>query len=305
MPDLSFAGDDESTHSTTTSFSTAYQSIHQPPRQLRRQKTVTQLTRWVSKKVSRSSMRDTPRGNQLSEQNLRELNKASNTETEGQVFEKTSTKSGAASFIKERKRSFATISGINEIDEEERLAPIPEREREVRVRRSYAVFCEEFTLSGSVSPKRVFDMKMGIDDYTEEAERIKGSNTDPTPEFQPNPVEVMPIEHSQHTTQPSLPSASETSQHESPQLVYTRQMEQGTTDSTKTSPEGRNIDLEPQLPTTRYPRPPSPIMTPSVYQELQRTNREKKQAQKAKLFSPFRFLFSKAQPLRGQRCDME
>lgn len=245
-------------------------------------------------------MRDVARGNQLSEQNLKELNKAIHTETEGQVFEKASTKSGTASFIKEHMRSFATISEINEIDEEERLTPTPERQRELRVRRSYAVFCEEFTLSGSVSPKRVFDMKMGIDDYTEEAERIKSLNTDPTPGFQPNPVEVMPVEHSQHTAQPSLSSASEISQHGSLQAVHTRQiMEQGTTDPTKRSLDGKNEDLEPQLPTTRYPRPPSPIMTPSVYKELQRTTREKRQAQKTKLFSPFRFLFSKAQPLRG------
>jgi hypothetical protein len=149
-------------------------------------------------------------------------------------------------------------------------------------------------------------MKMGMDDYTEEAERMKSLNTDPTPEFQPNPVEVMPIEHNQHTAQPSLPSASEISQHGPLQPVYTRQiMEQGTTDSTKRSLDGKNEDLEPQLPTTCYLRPPSPIMTPSVYKELQRATREKKQAQRTKLFGPFRALFLKAQPLRGQRCNVE
>lgn len=253
-------------------------------------------------------MRDIPRGNQLSEQNLKELNKAIHMETVGQVIEKAgATKPGVASFITEHKRSSGTIRGINEIDEEEHLTPTLEKERELHVRRSYAAFCEEFILSGSVSPKRVFDMKMpGIDDYTEEAEQIKSLNTNPTPECQPDPVEVMSIEHSQHTAPPSLPSGSEIPQHGSLQPVYAGQiMEQGTTDSTKRSPEGKNEDLEPQLPTTHYPRPPSPIMTPSVYKELQRTTREKKKAPKAKLFSPFRFLFSKAQPLRGQRCDME
>ena len=306
MSDLSFAGDNESIHSTPTSFSTAYQSIHQLPHQLRRQKTVTQLTRWVSKKVSRSSMRDNPRGNQLSERNLKELNKAIHAETEGHVFEQASANSGTTSFIKEHKRSIATISEINEIDEEERLTPTPERERELGVRRSYAAFCEEFTLSGSVSPKRIFDMKMGMDDETEEAERMKSLNTDPTPKFQPNPVEVMPIEYTQHTAQPSLPSASEISQHVSLQPVYTRKvMEQDTTDSTKRSLDGKNEDFEPQLPTTCYLRPPSPIMTPSVYKELHRATREKKQAQRTKLFGPFRALFLKAQPLRGQRCDVE
>lgn len=294
MPEIPYAGDNESIHSTTTtSFSTAYQSIHPPPRQVPRQKTVTQLTRWVSKKVSRSSMRDVPRGSQLSEQNLRQLNKAINAETEGHFLEKASTESGTASFIKEQKRTFATIGEINEINEEEYAKPNPEKERESRVRRSYAAFCEDFTLSGFPGPKRMFDMTMGMDDCAEETKQLYPSNTDPTSKSQSKSVGAMLIEH-RHTIQPSFPLSSIISEHESIQTVYSgHTMEQVTTDSMKRSLNGKTEELEPQLPFTSYLHPPSPIMTPSVYKEMHRATRERKRTRKQKFLGPLRSLFLK------------
>lgn len=303
MPESPLASDNESIHSTTTtSFSTAVQSIHAPPRQLRRKKTVTQLTRWVSKRMSRTSMTDTIRGNELSEQNLKKLNNAINAEADGHIADTTNTDSGTASFIKEHQRIFERIDVILE-------EPIPKRnleeDRELRVRRSYAAFCEDFISSSPVSPKRVFDMTMGMDDCTEEIEQREGLTTDATLESQPLSGEAMFLERDEPSTSTSFPLASRMSGSESTHTTcHPQRTKPGTTDATKRSLD-KDEDFNPESPFPHCPQPPSLIMTPSVYEDMQRETRERKRARKQKILGPFRTLFLKVQPLRGQRCDME
>lgn len=291
MPEIPFDSGNESVHSSSTTFSTAYQSIHPHPRQLRRKNTVTQLTRWVSKRISRPSMTDNIRGNELSEQNLKELNKAIDAEAGSHGLEQTNTDSGTASFVKERKGTFATIS---KIEEEQIPKPNLERERELHVRRSYAAFCEDFTLSGSLGPKRIFHMTMGMDDCTEEVEQIDSSNM-------PSSGEGLPLEHGRQHNRNSCQLSTNTPEHESlePVLSHTERRS-STMELPKEKLNEKHEDLKPQLPPTHYPHPPSAIMTPAVYKEMQRATRERKRARKQKLLGPFRALFLKVQPLRTE-----
>jgi hypothetical protein len=247
-------------------------------------------------------MTDTVRANELSEQNLKQLNNAINPEADSHIADKTNTDSSTASFVKEHRRNFERIDVILE-------EPIPkpnlEREREMRVRRSYAAFCEDFILSGPASPKRVFDMTMGTNNGTEEIEQREGLNTDPTLESQRISGDAMPLERDEPSTLTSVPLASRMSGSESTQSpCHFQEMKQRTKDATKRSLD-EDEDFKPESPFTHCPQPPPLIMTPSVYKDMQRETRERKRARKQKLLGPFRILFLKVQPLRGQRCDME
>ncbi|KAJ5168876.1 uncharacterized protein N7482_004470 [Penicillium canariense] len=133
MPELLPTSDNASVHSNTiTSFSTAHQSNHSPPRQLRRRNTVTSITRWVSKRISRPSLTTTARGNELSEKNLNKLNKATEAEMaemERDALDKSHTDLGTYSLVKGRETS---VHPIEEIINEPRPEPDLEREREMQ-----------------------------------------------------------------------------------------------------------------------------------------------------------------------------
>ncbi|KAJ5380926.1 uncharacterized protein N7496_003354 [Penicillium cataractarum] len=222
-------------------------------------------------------MTDNIRGNELSEQNLKELNKAIDAEAESHGFEQTKTDSGTASFVKERKGTFETIGEI----EEEQIPKLNlERERELHVRRSYAAFCEDFTLSGSLGPKRIFHMTMGMDDRIEDTEQMESSTRDSILESRPSYGEAR-----QKSLEPVLPHTERRS---------------NTTEPSKNTLDEDHEDLKSQILPTTYPHPPSAIMTPAVYKEMQRAARERKRARKQKLLGPFRALFLKVQPLRTE-----
>lgn len=299
MSELPFASDNESIQSPSTTFSTAYQSIHPHPRPLRRKNTVTQLTRWVSKRISRSSPTDNVGGNELSEQNLKELNKAINTEAESHALGETNTDSDIASFVKERKATFATIS---EIEVEQSPKSHLERERELRVRRSYAAFCEDFTLSGSSGPKRIFHMTMGMDDCAEEEDQqTRSPHTNSILESQPSSGEALPLEHDQLRNGNPFQLSTKAPEHEclEPVSPHGEKISE-TMDLQQKAADDENNNWKSQTPPTHYPYPPSAIMTPAVYEEMQRATRERKRARKQKLLGPFRELFLKVQPLRTQ-----
>ncbi|KAJ5906158.1 uncharacterized protein N7473_003074 [Penicillium subrubescens] len=247
-------------------------------------------------------MTDPIRGNQLSEQNLKQLDNAINAEADGPIADKTNTESSTASFIKEHRRPFERIDVILE-------EPIPkrnlERERELRVRHSYAAFCEDFIFSGPVSPKRVFDMTMGMDDCKEEIEQMGDLKTDPMPESQPMSGEAMPFERDEPSTPTLFPLAARMAGNESTRTTcHPQETIQRTKDATKRGLD-EDEDFKPDSPFTPCLQPPSLILTPSVHKDMQRETRERKRARQQKLLGPFRTLFLKVQPLRGQRCDME
>ncbi|GLI76111.1 hypothetical protein PoHVEF18_004381 [Penicillium ochrochloron] len=192
-------------------------------------------------------MTETVRGNELSQQNLKQLNNAINLEADSHIADKTNTDSSTASFVKEHRRNFERIDVILE-------EPIPkpnlEREREMRVRRSYAAFCEDFILSGPASPKRVFDMTMGTNNGTEEIEQREGLNTDPTLESQRISGDAMPLERDELSTLTSVPLASRMSASESTQSTcHPQEMKQRTKDATKRSLD-EDEDFKPESPFT-------------------------------------------------------
>jgi hypothetical protein len=247
-------------------------------------------------------MTDTIRGNELSEQNLKVLNNGINAETDSHIADKTDSDSGTASFVKEHKRNFERIDAIVE----EPIAKLNlERQRELHVRRSYAAFCEDFISSGPLSPKRVFDMTMGMDDCPEEIEQMEGLNTAPMLESQSISGKAVPLERDEPPTPTSFPLASWMSGNEPTRTTcHPQETKQCTIDATKRSLD-EDEDFKLEWPFTHCPQPPSLIMTPSVYKDMQRASRERKRARKQKLLGPFRTLYLKVQPLRGQRCDME
>jgi hypothetical protein len=130
-------------------------------------------------------------------------------------------------------------------------------------------------------------MTMGMDDCTEE-EQTTSPHTDSILEFQPSSGEALRLEHDQPHNGNPFRLSTQTAENEFLEPI---------------SPDGekrydKSNDLKSQIPPTRYPYPPSAIMTPAVYEEMQRATRERKRAQKQKLLGPFRELFLKVQPLR-------
>jgi hypothetical protein len=238
-------------------------------------------------------MTDTVRGNELSEQNLKELINAINAETEDPGSEKESTDPGTASFDKERKRTFKTV---DEIVEEQSPRLNPEVERELRVRRSYAAFCEDFTSSGTIGPKRRFEMNMGMDGHIEETETM--------PESYSRSGEALSLEHRQGPYQTSSELSSQIPALE-PVVSCSRERGSNAIDQPETGVDNEKDNLEVQPPFITCPRPSSLIMTPSVYEEMQRATRERKRARRQKLLGPFRALFFKGHPLHRQRYDMD
>ncbi|KAF3389114.1 hypothetical protein F1880_003577 [Penicillium rolfsii] len=236
-------------------------------------------------------MTDKVRGNELSEHNLQQLNNAVHAGSDVHIAEKTETDSGTASFVKEHKRNFEKIDVIFEGRMPKRNL---EKERELRVRRSYAAFCEDFILSGSVGPMKVFDMTMKMDDCTEKMKQMESLSADPMLETEPISGEAMaPL------GRPPMSShlASTMSGNHSTQTTYhPQETGQGTIEkTTRRLDEIEDSKFESRF--TPCPQPPPLIMTPSVYRDMQRATQEKKRAQKEKLLGPFRKLLCKVQPL--------
>ncbi|KAJ5136728.1 hypothetical protein N7448_005282 [Penicillium atrosanguineum] len=265
--------------SSSSSFTTAYPSLG-PSLQLRRVKTVSQLTRWASKRLSRSSLRGIADGTELSEKNLNNLNLAITTSADNTSETNESFNSARRLLPKSPTRASKAINTIAE-DLESSPDQTPEKAQDIRLRDSYSAFCEQFTTSGPQRPKRKFDISMDMleaeQDYLADAQpRVGCTDSSNNDQKEPAPED---------------------------QQIGSKALNGIIQDRTRSY---ENIYFgQDNTPAIIHPRPPPHIMTPLVYQDMQRVALERKLARRQKVLGPIRSLFSKGQPLRGQRLDIE
>ncbi|KAI2794376.1 hypothetical protein POX_a00975 [Penicillium oxalicum] len=180
MPDMRLGRDDQSIRSTGS-----HHSLSTAGRSIPRRRTVTQLTRWVSKRMSRSSMPALGQSIaiELTETNIKALDATVETNTESsstppfshlqyrhhhhhlQHYSPTHEdpplhSHRAASPLQTEEPSYQPIEGVVQRRQSKRA--VRDREREKRVRRSYAEFCEDFTLSGPAGPRKEYDLTMDM-----------------------------------------------------------------------------------------------------------------------------------------------
>jgi hypothetical protein len=268
MPDVIIINDNASFTSSTT-FST--QDSEQPPRPLRRRNTVTQLTRRVSKRISQSILGVGVQEHQLSEKNLKDLN-------------------------------------------EEIYSADVEAVREMRLQQSYAAFCRDFTMSGKPAVNRTFDLNMARESTSEVNQLPRANSThddDRSGCDAPHdlPDHLMEIKGSQPRPRPNSVAypISCTSMH---QDMYMQVPQPATT----REPPLRWPELAPSevehdynrytSHTSNYPHPPPQIITPTVWMDMQRTERERKEARRSRLLAPFRSWFMISPPSWGRRYEV-
>lgn len=294
---------------STSSFSTRPQFKQHPPRQLRRVKTMTQLTRWVTQKISRQSLKTSASGNELSEKNLNDLDMITTVVGEQDSSSAEHSSQEKPSLVPAQTKVIETIQeDLEEAESEMASRPDPETVKEIRLRRSYAAFCEEFTLSGPQQPKRKFEVSMGIDGL-EERKQFDPLKSVPCPTDTGKLLERPPATATQSNSE--LPRRqTPTSSRESPKAP-----EITTAEHTNLSPiisEAQTSDkkagtrsIESRIASTSHPQPPPQVLTPSIYQDMQRARQERKRVRRQKIWEPIRSLFSRSQSLRGHRVELE
>ncbi|KAJ5387626.1 hypothetical protein N7509_010167 [Penicillium cosmopolitanum] len=270
MPETPIFRDDASKISEA-SFSTAYDQTEIPPRQLRRRSTVTTLKRWASKRVSRASLNDA-QGNELSEKNLSSLEHETR-------YLGGNNKDLNLKEIAEGKELAKETGSIQEVDE-----TLPDRDlqedRDPYILQEYDVFCHEFTLSGSHQKKKDFDLSMEIgqdanlNNPTTGRSKINHTLTSHLAEESGSPFNN--FDYQANMSQPQ----SITSMHP------------GRSSTNYDNPRTTEKESDFAIPSTYQPQPPSYVMTPLVYMEMQRTTRERRLSRQKSLWQPLRSLFS-------------
>ncbi|CAG8348224.1 unnamed protein product [Penicillium salamii] len=290
MPDVHIVNDDASFASSDT-FST--RDSTEPTRPLARRNTVSQLTRKVSKRISQSILGG-GQHHDLSERNLKALEGAT---------------------VSDRQFHDTKIyDPIHEDIEDECPSVNPEAQREARLHESYATFCQSFTMSGSTRTSRQFDLSMGTETANEsEFSQTKQSlayNTieplhSPTSKWpgyitvysEPGPTaDAFPISPSGNINTPTSPSTDckknshDCSRPDTP--IYEDNLSRQHANNLGTSRH------------PNYPPPPPQIITPDVYMDMQREERERKAARRQKLLYPFRSWFLSTPPFWTRRYEV-
>ncbi|KAJ5468264.1 hypothetical protein N7475_006016 [Penicillium sp. IBT 31633x] len=301
MPDIRIINDNASFASSDT-FSTR-DSRERPPPQLRRRSTVTQLTRKVSKRISQTILRAGVQEHKLSERNLRDLNNATYVDSHSP---------------RSPERRFHGVNLHDPICEniEEECPPVDvEAMREMRLQESYVAFCQNFTLSGTSRMSRRFDLSMGMGTAEE---CVQPSPSDTTPEKndtsafsgsrtypenitvdarpRPNPV-AFPIPCASTVldntpTSQSITAEKPISKWPDPDTPKIEEDFRGMTSSFEIT---RN---------SNYPQPPPRIITPAVWMDMRREERERKAARRQTLLNPFRSWFMTSQSSWGRRYNV-
>lgn len=304
MTNTSGVPDNASSISHTSSFSTRSQSKQQPPRQLRRVKTMTQLTRWVTQRISRPSLRNSASGNELSETNLNDLDMITTVigDLDGSDPEQSS--QGKPSLVVGQTKVIETIQ--EDMEEAEVEKADLDTVREIRLRRSYAAFCEEFTLSGPQQPKRRFEVSMDVGTPRDGEQLVTHSPHYPmntgrrTPKRGPVIAMQPGSEHSRG--QNHIPSRQSPRSPEAIAAEHTDSFSIGHgSQTTKEEADMHSVKIAP----TTHPRPPPHVLTPSIYQEVQRVKQEHKRARRQRFWGHLWSFFSRSQPLRGHRVELE
>lgn len=291
MPQVRIDRDDASI-SSAASFSTAYDLPAGPPRPLRRRNTVTTLKRWASKRVSRPLSNNT-NVNELSEKNLIVLDQATQfSEAKSDALVQDRSISGKMavrnSFVK-GSEFLHRVSGTGPS-----LHPI-QLEKDPYLMPEYDVFCHQFTLSGTPQMKKEFDISMEAErgeQATNACSYLANQNHIPTTshlaeesgslcgnfDYQPEIIHAPSVESKEKDLVLNDPSFVSSRHNILPTLYDKSQSEE------KVASFSTNQDIQPQ--------PPSQVMTPLIYMEMQRATRERRLSRQRSIFQPLRSLFS-------------
>lgn len=299
MPDVVIINDDASfVSSSAASFTLTQQTFRVPLRPLRRQKTVRQLRRWVSKRMSPSFDHEAHEGNELSEKNLSDYHRATWMGEGNDIL----VDQPSMPAQPPRNVHCTQFGAIAEMPDHEGPG-IKSQNAETHLQMSYVAFCHRFTLSGSPETKRPFSLMADRGDVEEHmaitpstppsSTREYSTTTTPTTNLISDPQSNYPCGQNQTSTspaaskdpdprtdQPSIPCTDVRShaQQPGPGAVLAEQ---------------KTPDLRSQLCPPHYLQPPPRVMTPLVYMEHQRAARERKRLGRQKLLGPLRFLFIK------------
>lgn len=303
MPDIFIVNDNASFASSDT-FSTQ-DSIEQPQplHSLRRRNTVVQLTRRVSKRISKTILRAGVQEHALSEKNLKNLNDATDIDPHSLCLPS------------HQFHEVKIYDPIHENIEEECPIFDVEAAREMRLHQSYATFCQNFTLSGTTKMSRKFDLSMGTE-WAEE--HTQSSHTDQT--LKNNDTSEFSGSHAypEHITVHSRPrpntvafpiSRPSTDLDDTP-ISHSTTVEKPpsglpVTDTSKVEEDLNRISSSFEItPNSNYPQPPPRIITPTVWMDMQRDERERKAARRQRLLNPFRSWFMTSQPSWGRRHEV-
>ena len=230
----------------------------------------------------------------------------------------------AASPLQTEEPSYQPIEGVVQRRQSKRA--VRDREREKRVRRSYAEFCEDFTLSGPAGPRKEYDLTMDMnmdqdlnqdqddnhnhnhnDDFKIQPPK-QLSSPPPRPPSTPQPFQRAGLynPHQQILTHPSSPTIFEQQQYHPRESPYSDARQDAINAAMWTKPyDSQSLRSQSSSSAARGPRPPSPIITPTVYKEMQRAVQAKKQARKRRMLAPFRALFGSIQPMRKQWFNLD
>ncbi|KAJ5189210.1 hypothetical protein N7491_005536 [Penicillium cf. griseofulvum] len=284
MPDVLIVNDNASFTSGDT-FSTR-DSIEQPRHSLRRRNTVSQLTRKLSKKISQTILRSGVQEHQLSEKNLKNLNDTTNIDSHN---------------------SCSPVDQVHEVkiydsiheDIEECPTFDVEAAREMHLQQSYATFCQNFTLSGTTTKSRRFDLSMGMEwaEHTQSPQADQTLEDNETSEFlgpHANPEHITDHPGPRPSTVPFTISCPSTDMDDTP-MSHSATTEKPSSEFPVT--EASKVDEDFKItPDPSYPKPPPCIITPTVWMDMQRDKRERKAARRQRLLSPFRSWLMTSRP---------
>lgn len=274
MPEIIIINDDASfISSSAASLDIAQQPFRIPPRQLRRQKTVTQLRRWVSKRISQSSL--VGRGykiNELSENNLYDHH-ITMSMVEDDILVNESANPRQPWMNSACLKPIATITeGPNDTITEDNL----EQDRKSNTKESYAAFCRRFTMSGSPQVKKPFTLV--TDGH--EAPFMEGPLTANESLFEPGSTSKATQQSDRISSLGLNPMPSPGIRpEEQAAILEAKILDQSSADD--------DILAECCL------QAPPQVMTPLKYMEMQRAARERKRALRQKVLKPFHTLFAR------------
>lgn len=284
MPETPMFRDDASKISDE-SFSTAYDQPKIPQRQLRRRSTVTTLKRWASKRVSRASLNDT-QGNELSEKNLLSLDHE--TRYLGNNHNAT-TKDLDLSEMDEGRELKNRNGSIQEVAETLPNHDLQE-DRDPYLLQEYDAFCHEFTLSGSHGTQRDFDLSMEGDSNGSTTCKSKINHTLTSPLAEESGSPFNNFGYQANISQPQLIDSKV--ENIAPQTQSTTSMYPGRPPTNHDNSKIPGKETEYTVSSVYQPQPPSHVMTPLVYMEMQRATRERRLSRQKSHWQPLRSLFS-------------
>lgn len=274
---------DGASNSSEISFSTTCEQTKGYQRPLRRRNTVTTLKRWASKRVSRASFSDA-HGNELSEKNLISLDmetryiEADNDATMRKQFE-------LGEITEQNPQDTTETSRHNN----------PHRQRDSDLRREYDIFCHAFTLSGCPQTKRNFDLSMEIEggeqatsDLATSISRRNRARISHLAEESGSQFEN--YDHQEGTLDSQIIQSNHNHRESGTQSVDSPCPGMSTSypDESGSNGKGKGFTIS----SAYDPQPPSDVITPTVYMEMQRATSKRRLSRQNSVWRPLRSIFS-------------